>query len=128
MTAASLIHTDRTPFFDPTCGTRQATRGGSAAAGAVMTILNALNSQSVRSTVQTEFTALKPTFDSSIASWADNNPTGKRPDPSTVGCIGQAVISKQNGPIGTSPTYGFVGLYAASCGLDCQSALNDAVG
>jgi len=85
------------------------------------------DSQSMENAAQTAFTALKPTLDSAIASWADSNPTGKCLEPSNVGCMAQIVTSRLDGPAGASPVYAFIGAYQGSCGLDYQSALNDSV-
>lgn len=124
MTGTLVESSGGSPIFDPSTSAGGASQGPSAAASALMSILTFLNTQSLQWRIQTEFNALKPQLDSAISDWATNG-SSICYDDSAVGCIVQIVISTWDGPIGGSPAYSFVGIYACSCGLDYQSALND---
>jgi hypothetical protein len=126
LTASTLNNSDGTPYFDPNATAASGvSQGPSAAASALMSILTFLNSQSVSYAIQSGFNALKPTLDSSISSWAADNETGMCYEDSLVGCVVQSVLYRLDGPIGSSPTFSFVGVYACNCGLDYQTALNE---
>jgi hypothetical protein len=127
MTGTLVETSDGTPFFPPNTTPAGVSQGPSAAITGIMSILTALNSQSVQWAVQSGISDLKPTLDSSISSWADNNTTGKCYDPASVGCIIEVATYSESGPIGTPATYGYIGVYEGSCGLDFQTALNDTV-
>jgi hypothetical protein len=124
MTGMLLDNSDGTPYFDAHSTSIGISPGPSAAASALMSIMTFLNDSSLQWRVQTEFNTLKPQLDSSISDWATNGGAICY-DNSAVGCIVQLVISSWDGPISTSPVFSFVGIYACSCGLDYQSALND---
>lgn len=125
MTGTLVENSDGTPFFDPSTSGSPGmnTEGPSAAIGAAVSLINALENIALQSQIQSGVSALKPALNSSILSWADTNPSGQCYDPSSVGCIIEIVIWKMAMPVGMAPTYGFVGVYQGSNGLDYQSAL-----
>jgi hypothetical protein len=126
LTTSILHNSDGSPYFDPTATVASGvSKGPEAGASAIMSILDFLNSQSITWAIQQGFDAVKPSLDSSISSWAADNDTGKCYDDSLVGCVVQSVLYQLDGPIASSPTYSYVGVYACSCGLDYQTALND---
>ena len=123
MTGTLIETSDGTPFFVPNASPAGVSQGPSAAVSGIMSILSALNSQSVQWAIQSGISDLKPTLDSTISSWANSNTTGKCYDPASVGCIIEVVTYSQSGPVGSPPTYGYVGVYAGECALDFQTAL-----
>lgn len=127
MTGTLVETSDGTPFFPPNASPAGVTQGPSAAITGIMSILTALNSQSVQWAVQNGISGLKSTLDSAITSWANSNTTGKCYDPASVGCIIEVATYSESGPVGSPATYGYIGVYAGSCGLDFQTALNDTV-
>jgi len=124
MTGTLIEGSDGTPFFDSsTSGTPGMSQGPSVAVTALVSILNALENILLQQQIQSGVNALKPTLDASNSSWADNNPSGQCYDAASVGCIIIIAIWKMDMPVGMAPTYGFVGVYPGSNGLDYQSAL-----